>query len=489
VRADHLVEWDRRRFLKVSGLAGGALLAPGFGPRGVQAGPVDRLRALSAGSLCGPLPPCSAGQARFEKNGLAFHDRCGGAGGGRGINVAVFDSAGDVESSRIFDTWDLGGQNQQVMLQLIAHLDAIPPGRTGVIAIADEGGFINWRTNMPYPGPWIENGYAAIERLGAQHIREVGYRQSWAMVFSKGVSPALSEAYVSCPAVAEATVSFTRAPVQGLNYGPFREGQAPGAACPTAADLAEDMALLRQHAKFIRTFGVQDCALARRILNAAAPERLRVALGLWLSGNLSANEAEIEAFAALHRGRLLAQAPYVIVGSEVLYREDLPVADLVAYVNRVRTLTGGRIPIAVAEPWHMWLQPASVDLANACDALFVNIHPYWESVASAVAVDHVFTAYQAVWQRFPTRRVVVSETGWPSCGDVRGAATPSVESQRQFLSEFTCRAGEARIDCFVFEAFDEPWKVVEGPAGVCWGMYDVNRVSKHGFARLPWCAS
>ena len=69
--------------------------------------------------------------------------------------------------------------------------------------------------------------------------------------------------------------------------------------------------------------------------------------------------------------------------------------------------------------------------------------------------------------------MIVSETGWPSCGTPIGNAVPSPENAGQYFVNVVSWARANDVDIFYFEAFDERWKVRhEGPQGACWGIWD-----------------
>jgi hypothetical protein len=71
------------------------------------------------------------------------------------------------------------------------------------------------------------------------------------------------------------------------------------------------------------------------------------------------------------------------------------------------------------------------------------------------------------------KKVVVSETGWPSGGNTVGGAVPSPEAAAAQFLNFVSWARANSVDYFYFEAFDESWKAAaEGPQGAHWGIWD-----------------
>jgi len=77
---------------------------------------------------------------------------------------------------------------------------------------------------------------------------------------------------------------------------------------------------------------------------------------------------------------------------------------------------------------------------------------------------------------------VLAEVGWPSNGRTLKSANASESNEAIFLRRFLARAGQAKYDYYLMEAFDQPWKTDnEGSVGAYWGVYDVFRNQKFAF--------
>ena len=71
------------------------------------------------------------------------------------------------------------------------------------------------------------------------------------------------------------------------------------------------------------------------------------------------------------------------------------------------------------------------------------------------------------------RRVIISETGWPSQGTATGAALPSKGNALRYFLNACKWADEEGVEIFYFSSFDEDWKVdAEGDVGAYWGLWD-----------------
>ena len=83
-----------------------------------------------------------------------------------------------------------------------------------------------------------------------------------------------------------------------------------------------------------------------------------------------------------------------------------------------------------------------------------------------------------------SKDVIVSETGWPSGGDVIGSAVPTQENAAFYFKSFIAWAHANKVPYFYFEAFDESWKAkYEGVQGAHWGIWDKEGHLKPGMEK------
>jgi glucan 1,3-beta-glucosidase len=81
--------------------------------------------------------------------------------------------------------------------------------------------------------------------------------------------------------------------------------------------------------------------------------------------------------------------------------------------------------------------------------------------------------YQAALDAADGKKVIITETGWPSQGSDLGDAHPSYENALKYFSNAQQWAEEEEIEMFYFSSFDESWKVdSEGDVGAFWGLWD-----------------
>jgi len=273
--------------------------------------------------------------------------------------------------------------------------------------------------------------------------------------------------------------------VVGYSFQPFRAWQdATQDQWPSIEEIESDLKLLSDRAINLRTYSSRG-TLAK-IPELAAKHRLQIAMGAWLYPDDPARTEE-EIANVLAAANLQKNVIRVIVGNEVLYRDEMTVQELIKILDRVGKAT--RKPVSTAEPWHIWLKYP--ELAEHVDYLAVHMFPYWENFSVDVAVDHIDAQMKRLQKTFPNKRIVIAEVGWPSNGRTRGDAVASTTNQALFLRRFLKNAREKGYTYYILEAFDQPWKetTAEGGAGAYWGVYDANREPKFPFSepiqRMP----
>jgi exo-beta-1,3-glucanase (GH17 family) len=267
----------------------------------------------------------------------------------------------------------------------------------------------------------------------------------------------------------------------GLNFSP-NFGAVPQTLEEEEGDGALErwMRLVAPHTRWIRTF-----ESGGRLANAGAIAHkldLKAAVSAWLGPERdeeerAANERSVARLIALGRQN---QVDLAIVGSEVLFRGDLPPKQLLDYVSRVKQALPD-IPVTTADTYQHLLQHP--EILEAVDTVFMNQYAYWEGIGVRQAIPALDSAYRDLVNASPGKPVIVSESGWPTCGETLGEAVASEENARDFLFDFLAWADANQVPYFYFEAFDEPWKAgIEGPQGACWGLWDRNGNLKPGMA-------
>jgi glucan 1,3-beta-glucosidase len=330
----------------------------------------------------------------------------------------------------------------------------------------------------------------------------MGDRTRWALLCAAIWVCTLLPGPLPCLANGPLTVPFI-----GVNYGPYhRNGQRPDAAAelPEEQILEDLQAIAAAGFLWIRTYGL-DNGLSRIVpLAHRFVPQLRIFLGVYVcgqnhdeAGNLSRTRAQMdEAVRLANRYRNVAG---IVVGNECLAGEPeacpqpVPVEQLIEDLTYVKQglMPEARKTVAVTSAMSMIAAERNHavqgrQVAEHCDVVMVNIHPFFAPAAAEDAVaSNIDGSYRRLLQLYSQagKPVVIGETGWPSAGPPNGPAAPGRENQEKFTRDLFRYARARAVSVFVFEMFDEPWKSEAGGVGPHWGLYD-----RHGRSKfvLPW---
>ncbi len=278
----------------------------------------------------------------------------------------------------------------------------------------------------------------------------------------------------------------------GLAYGPFREGQNPATLTfPSPDEVSEDMGILKNVVSHIRTYSSFDNL--QYIVEKAAAEQIQVAVGISLTTDATI-ETEIQnaLTAAIKHPDTIK---YIIVGNEFLFENysDAGRDRLIGHIIHVRRIFSSagisHIPITTCEGYNIWMEDASREnrgnpfdissVAKVVDVIMVNIHPFFGGSLISTAADDFLNNVRSVQLKYPTQKIVVGETGWPTQGRRNLGAEPSVKNQETYWNEIKSRAIQNDLEVYFFDAFDENWK----PDGMYqvekhWGIYTIDRRDK-----------
>lgn len=240
---------------------------------------------------------------------------------------------------------------------------------------------------------------------------------------------------------------------------------------PTIKEIEADLALVQRISPRVRTYTTAQNLDA--VPTIADRIGMSVSLGAWIDiHDPVRTEREITTAGALARAH--RSVTDVIVGNESLLREDATPADLISAMRRVRAASGK--PVSTAETWDTWLKHP--EMAQEADFITIHVLPYWEGVPADKAVAVAVSRYNEVRRAFPGKRVVVGEFGWPSAKFNREGAIASAANQARVVREFAATAARLGIPYNMLEAFDQPWKTMEGDVGPYWGLFDASREAK-----------
>jgi GPH family glycoside/pentoside/hexuronide:cation symporter len=258
----------------------------------------------------------------------------------------------------------------------------------------------------------------------------------------------------------------------GLCYSAYAPGQKAGDVL-APSQVRRRVALVAPHTRWLRSFA---CTEGHELIPAVAREHgLKTMVGAWISADRERNEREIHGLVTLAQAGLVDVA---VVGNEVLLRGDLPEAELLALIARVKAAVPDGVRVGCVDAYHLFLERPA--LAEACDVLLPNCYPFWEGADVAWAPHYLRRMLALVQAAGGDKPVIVAETGWPDGGEAVGPAVPSPENAMRYFVDVQQWARREGVKLFHFASFDEPWKrQQEGVVGTQWGLWDQDERPKH----------
>ncbi|KAL8716327.1 MAG: hypothetical protein Q9220_000232 [cf. Caloplaca sp. 1 TL-2023] len=275
---------------------------------------------------------------------------------------------------------------------------------------------------------------------------------------------------------------------------------------PSQNNITRDVAVLSQLTNAIRLYGT-DCNQTEMVLHAIDKLGLtdtKVWLGVWLDKNDTTNARGLAAMNDILSKHGADPFLGVIVGNEVLFREDLTETELAQVLSDVRSnMTALKIdlPLATSDLGDDW----TANLASEVDVVMSNIHPFFAGKTPDIAAAWTWdfwATHDTVLTKGTSKKNVISEVGWPSaggtdCGEVNctkgvSGAVAGVDEMNEFMSNFVCQSLANGTEYFWFEAFDEPWKASLNEPEIGknwedkWGLMDLARNLKPG-VKIPDC--
>ncbi|MFN3175357.1 MAG: hypothetical protein ACE362_12600 [Phaeodactylibacter xiamenensis] len=130
--------------------------------------------------------------------------------------------------------------------------------------------------------------------------------------------------------------------------------------------------------------------------------------------------------------------------------------------------------------FEFWAHP---QITAACDVILANCYPYWGSCHIDYSLMHAKQMYYQALHAGQGKKVIITETGWPSQGTALNDAAPAHHNALRYFLNIQQWARQDNIEVFYFSPSTSPGKAHRTPMsrrniGACSGW--IGRLSS-------WC--
>lgn len=259
--------------------------------------------------------------------------------------------------------------------------------------------------------------------------------------------------------------------MHGICFSAYEKNQKPGDEI-SEVQIRKRLGLLKPHTEWIRVF---SCLNGHEKIPRIAKEMgFKTLVGAWINNKPQENELELQSLSTLIKENLVDIAA---VGNEVLFRNELSEETVINYIQKIKSIANGT-PVACVDVYYQFINRPN--LTAACDVILANCYPFWEGVDINNAGFYLQEMYQKTKVAANGKKVIITETGWPSKGNKVGNAEPSEGNVMKYFIKIQNWLQKENSELFYFSSFDESWKIhFEGWAGTSWGLWDSEENFKY----------
>lgn len=260
--------------------------------------------------------------------------------------------------------------------------------------------------------------------------------------------------------------------MKGLCFSLYEDGQKPGDII-TEEQVRRRMKIIAPYTQWVRSF---SCTEGNEFIPMIAREYgIKTLVGAWLGDDPEINEREIEGLIKLSNEGFVDIAA---VGNEVMYRKDLTEEELLDFIDRVKEAIPETVLVGYVDAYYEFT--ARPRITEVCEVILTNCYPFWEGCNIEYSLAHMKSMYHQALQAADGKKVIITETGWPSQGESFKDSHPSQTNAIKYFINTQLWSQKDNIDIFYFSSFDESWKVgAEGEVGAYWGIWDKNEKLKY----------
>lgn len=232
----------------------------------------------------------------------------------------------------------------------------------------------------------------------------------------------------------------------GITYSPYSSS----GGCKSASEVASDLEKLTGF-DVIRIYGV-DCDQVANVY-AAKSSSQKLFLGIYdvsdISGGLESIKSGINSDWDC--------VDTISIGNELVNSGEASVSEVKSYVDQAKSTLSGygyTGPVVSVDTFIAVLD--NPGLCDVSDYIAINAHAFFDSTCTASnAGEWALSTLQSVSSACSGKKVVITESGWPSQGSSNGDAVPGSSQQESAISALKSSVGN---DVILFTAYNDLWK-------------------------------
>lgn len=178
--------------------------------------------------------------------------------------------------------------------------------------------------------------------------------------------------------------------------------------------------------------------------------------------NINSIDADANTLVSAVEGRW-SRVNTVNTGNELLNQGSASASQLVAAINTAKGVlkpAGYTGPVVYVDTFNAMIAQNKIDssLCDASDYSAANAHAFFDSsIVASGAGAWLAQTVKDIAASCPGKKVVITESGWPSAGTANGAAVPKLGNQQTAISSI--KSAVPGNGLILFSAYNDLWKV------------------------------
>lgn len=238
----------------------------------------------------------------------------------------------------------------------------------------------------------------------------------------------------------------------GVSYSPYRADQG----CKTQQDVNNDFQRMNGSYSLVRVYGT-DCNQVPLVYAAAKTHGMKLFLGIWNPSTLQKEASDIIAGVDGDWNKV----DTISVGNELVNNGAASPQDLIRAMAEARSIfraAGFSGPVVTVDTFTAAM--AHPELCEASDYCAINAHAFFDGTIQAPQAGLWLrdTVSRIRSSQSGNKRIVVTETGWPTGGVANGVAVPGLQNQKAALGSIRESFSKDPRSVILFSAFNDMWK-------------------------------